>query len=375
MPVSLPPRPNLDYYRKQAKALLRDYRAGDAAAISRVERWHPRARQRARGRPPLAAFRLADAQWVIAREHGIESWPKFATRLAQPEGAVQLQIVTAEINLCAFMQDGRGAVTSAEGNVVQAWDARTGLCLRAFEEGGVNVWGLAGGADGRTVLIGGRDGTARLMDVGSGQLLRSLAGHHSLVRCLDMTPDCRVALSGELRDPRVRLWDVDSERCIQAFEGHTDGVYAVAIDGMRQRALSGSRDATVRLWDLATGKCTRVLEGHTYHVQSVAWSMDGRRALSCSQDVRLWDLDSGRCLRVLRGHTETIRSVSWSPDQRKAVSASHDGSVRVWDVERGECLRTFEGHAAGVLEAVWSADGRRIHSCDWTGGIRRWDAP
>ena len=65
-------------------------------------------------------------------------------------------------------------------------------------------------------------------------------------------------------------------------------------------------DGTVRLWDVETGRCLRVLEGHTDYVWSVAWSVDGRRALSGSNDntVRLWDVETGRCLRVLEGHTD-----------------------------------------------------------------------
>ena len=281
-------------------------------------------RKRARGAAAHTTFALADAQWVIAREHGFESWPKFVRHLEQAAAApgegtaapvvvTQLEITTAEINLCAFMRDGRRAVTSAEGNSVRLWDVETGRCLRAFDEGGVNVWGLAATADGRQVLIGGRDGTARLMDAESGERLRALTGHRSLIRCLDLSPDARVALSGEMRDPRVRLWDVEAERCVRLLDGHTDGVYDVALDRTGRRALSGSRDTTVRLWDLESGRCVRVLEGHTYHVHSVAWSDDGRRALSCSRDVRLWDLDTGECLRIFKGHTQTIRSVAWSP--------------------------------------------------------------
>jgi WD40 repeat protein len=360
------------------------YRAGDREALSRINQGHPHLRKRTPGAALRTTFGLADAQWVIAREHGFESWPKFVSHLRQviagpgegmaaPVVVTQLEITTAEINLCTFMRDGRRAVTSAEGNSVRVWDVETGRCLRAFDDGGVNVWGLAATTDGRLVLIGGRDGTARLMDAESGQLLHSLTGHRSLIRCLDLSPDARVALSGEMRDPRIRLWNIEAERCVQAFDGHTDGIYDVALDRTQRRALSGSRDTTVRLWDLESGRCLRVLEGHTYHVHSVVWSDDGRRALSCSLDVRLWDLDTGQCLRVFRGHTEVIRSVAWSHDQRRAVSASHDGTVRVWDLESGTCQRVLEGHSVGVLKAVWSSNGRRIYSCDWNGGIRSWD--
>src|SRR6185503_17080659 len=75
---SLPEQPNIEQYRKQAKDLLRAHAEGSGAALERIARHHPQLE----GKPPdavrSARFRLADAQFVIAREHGFESWPKFA---------------------------------------------------------------------------------------------------------------------------------------------------------------------------------------------------------------------------------------------------------------------------------------------------------
>ena len=47
------------------------------------------------------------------------------------------------------------------------------------------------------------------------------------------------------------------------LEGHTSLVLSVAWSADQRRALSGSDDKTVRLWDVETGRCLRVLEGHT----------------------------------------------------------------------------------------------------------------
>ena len=90
----------------------------------------------------------------------------------------------------------------------------------------------------------------------------------------------------------------------------------------------------MRLWDVETGRCLRVLEGHSACVWSVAWSPDGRRALSGADDntVRLWDVETGRCLRVLEGHSASVWSVAWSPDGRRAFSAAGNGVMRVWDL-------------------------------------------
>jgi ankyrin repeat protein len=63
--ASLPAAPSLEQLRKQAKDLLRAHRAGDRAAIARVETSHPR---------PEEPLKLSGAQLVVAREHGFGSW-------------------------------------------------------------------------------------------------------------------------------------------------------------------------------------------------------------------------------------------------------------------------------------------------------------
>jgi Ankyrin repeats (many copies) len=65
----LPAHPDLEYYRKQAKHLLRSYEAGDAAARDRAAEVLG---DRAAGR-----FLLSDAQFVLAQEHGFRTWAEF----------------------------------------------------------------------------------------------------------------------------------------------------------------------------------------------------------------------------------------------------------------------------------------------------------
>jgi ankyrin repeat protein len=69
----LPERPNLEQLRKQAKSLLHAARAADTSALERFRRLPAFARKSS---AELGAIGLAlhDAQSVIAREHGFESW-------------------------------------------------------------------------------------------------------------------------------------------------------------------------------------------------------------------------------------------------------------------------------------------------------------
>jgi ankyrin repeat protein len=74
----LPDRPNLEQYKKQVKDLLRERARATASVLDRVARYHPRFHNQPPDVVRAAPFRLADAQLVIAREHGFKSWPAFA---------------------------------------------------------------------------------------------------------------------------------------------------------------------------------------------------------------------------------------------------------------------------------------------------------
>ncbi len=64
----LPSEPSIEQLRKQAKELLEQYRASHPGAVTEVNRFERE--------PDPATFVLSDAQRVLARAYGYESWPK-----------------------------------------------------------------------------------------------------------------------------------------------------------------------------------------------------------------------------------------------------------------------------------------------------------
>src|SRR5260370_21733822 len=76
----LPARPNLEQYKKQAKDLAKNCALRVPEALARVQRHHPQFTAIA-DETSESRVTLTDAQLVIAREHGLESWPKFAAHI------------------------------------------------------------------------------------------------------------------------------------------------------------------------------------------------------------------------------------------------------------------------------------------------------
>jgi hypothetical protein len=73
---ALSPRINLEQSRKQAKDLVKAFKAGDPEVLDCIRWNHPRFRGLTDAQIKTRKFALADAQLVIARLHYVESWPK-----------------------------------------------------------------------------------------------------------------------------------------------------------------------------------------------------------------------------------------------------------------------------------------------------------
>lgn len=87
MSKSLPERPNLEQLKHQAKDLLDEIKAGQPDALARI------------GPGDRATFALHDAQRIVAREYGFESWAKLKLHVETRElGLATARFVAAVAN-------------------------------------------------------------------------------------------------------------------------------------------------------------------------------------------------------------------------------------------------------------------------------------
>ncbi len=79
----LPDSANLDQLKRQAKELLRAFRAGHMAAFQRVREFHPKFAGIADTEMAAQTFSLSDAHLSLAREYGYASWPRLKAVIAE----------------------------------------------------------------------------------------------------------------------------------------------------------------------------------------------------------------------------------------------------------------------------------------------------
>jgi WD40 repeat protein/tetratricopeptide (TPR) repeat protein len=292
---------------------------------------------------------------------------------------------TDSVNSVALSYDGRFALSGSDDKTLRLWDVSTGRCLRTFSGHRDSVRSVALTADGCHALSGCRDGSLKIWNVSTGQCVRTVAVQ--LLRWQQgavsesFTADGRYALliTGDREygsNPQPQLVELATGQCLRTFEGHHYAVRTVAFSPDGRFALSGDTDGGIKLWNVFTGECLRDFSGHIDDVNTMSFSFDGCYALSGSDQyefidiktVKLWNVATGQCLRTFSGHTGSVRSVAFSPDGCYALSAGNE--LKLWEVSTGRCLRTWKVRVSSV---VFSYDGRYALTGGGDNTLKLWD--
>jgi WD40 repeat protein len=312
-----------------------------------------------------------DCRWLVTKSH-----LKDVARVWDLKAAgfnPQVQVVSNdEVSCAALSADGRWLVLGSsevtgrdikdisdqsydrvEVTLKRRFFVRVGdLGSRDFVSGsrvlgGHQGWitGIATSADGRWVVSGSDDTTARVWDTQSSENPsnpRVLKGHAKEVKCVAMSADGRWVVTGS-EDTTARVWDIwapQSGANPRVLEGHKEGVASVAVSNDGSWVATGSRDGDARLWNLqAAGlpENPRPLNDTKFPVTAFAFSSDGRALLTAGADgaARLWDLRAASLPpRVLMRQEAGIAGACLSSDQRWLVTRDMDHSIRVWDLSR-----------------------------------------
>ncbi|ETI20390.1 hypothetical protein G647_08425 [Cladophialophora carrionii CBS 160.54] len=305
--------------------------------------------------------------------------------------------------------------TGSYDATIKIWDLDTGKELSTLKGHTMGIRCLQ--FDDNKLISGSMDKTLKVWNWRTGECISTYNGHTDGVIALHF--DSNILASGSV-DHTAKVWNFQ-DRSVFTLRGHSDWVNSVKVDSASRTIFTASDDCTVKLWDLDTKKCIHTFEGHVGQVQQVlplpaefevdvdeadqddeeqdqsapgspdshvtvldenggfplaipsssSHSLNMSSLFSLQSDrtppprymltsaldstIRLWDVHSGRCVRKFFGHVEGVWAVA--ADTLRIVSGAEDRMVKVWDPRTGKCERTFTGHA-GPVTCVGLSDSR-----------------
>ena len=338
-----------------------------------------------------------NGNWAVALgvDRVLRTW-----RLRQKETALKATMVghSALVAAIATTPAGLGLAACQDG-VLRIWDLHQVACVRQLPGHDGAILSLAGSADGRQIVTGGRDNTVRVWDLERGEQVGMLSGLPMHAEGVALSPDGgRVVISygsvdvpGEVRDLTTGAVVQRLDRFSSKLEALTftpaGGVVAGSgalggqlahwpADGGTPRLFSGSRqwirrivfapdggslavvavDFSVKIRRWPSGEVRQELPMPRSAVYDAAFSPDGRHLLSAYDDggVRLWSLAEGRVVREYSGHAAAVIGVAFGPTPAHALSTSRDGTMRLWNLDSGDSIALC---AANDQWLAWTDDG------------------
>ncbi|WP_026875418.1 ankyrin repeat domain-containing protein [Jiangella gansuensis] len=288
----LPDHPHLDHLKKQAKQLLRDYRAGSPGALERLRAGLPAAAGRDDDELRRLSLRLRDAQSCVAREYGFASWAQLRAHVeALPGRGAGPDVVVHRWLRLVYAGDVTGGNQAARPDVAARWLAeQPALAATVARDPHLSCAVGDDTAVGRAIATdagwparpGGPLGLPPLVAVTQSALLRLPAFADGVRACARLLVDAGAS-------PDQTFVTADGHR-LSALHGAAGANHDPELTRLLLVAGAGPDDGESLYHSLDNPACTRLL------------LEAGARITGTNAIYRVFDLDDAGTLRLLLDH-------------------------------------------------------------------------
>jgi WD40 repeat protein/tRNA A-37 threonylcarbamoyl transferase component Bud32 len=267
------------------------------------------------------------------------------------------------IRAVRFDPSGERVASSGTNGLIRVRSAATGTIVAEIETTHEHIESLCWSEDGARILAGCPDGNIEIWEIENGRKAGALVGHEAKVTSLEPS---RFGLVSTGADGTVRLWDPKTNQLVRTFAGHEGSVEHAVLHPDGTRILSAGLDQTVRVWDTESGRLLLILHRHQQLPNFVAFSPDGSTAISGGNDHQVIVHETRAPLQ--KGTPRTLgawarsfaREQSSVPLLKSEIVAKINSSEVLDDLARKQCLAWVDFQ--GVNIAGLSAKSLRV-SC------------
>ena len=243
--------------------------------------------------------------------------------------------------------DGKTVVTSNKGFPrCMVYDLETGACLKEV--------GIKGGGeisitlDAKYAMFAG----PYIMDLGSGEIVETFAGHNQRVTGVCISPDNKFGVSVS-NDKTIKIWNIEKGNVSSDQKVKPQHPIRKVVISSDDSKIYSQTDFDISVWDLDSGQFLKNLKlgrdiGNERSIDKFYVSSDNKYFVkTCSfTDHKIYICDSTGdvLLHELNGHTSEISYLRIVSDKNLILSASqNDHSIRVWNISSGACQWVVEG--------------------------------
>lgn len=286
-------------------------------------------------------------------------------------------------HLC-FSHDGTLLATGDYGGYIQVWEVASSSKIWEFEVGDLG-W-LSWHHASHVLLAGTADGEMWMWLVPHGNT-RTFPSYGSPSLCGAFLYDGKRAVAG-YEDGSIRMFDLKSGQMLHQVSDDSQDVSPV-INVVVQKddalVIFGSTDGKAKLFNTSNGKLigslncevsdgaddeAAALLDHTVEAVTFCHQMPNIAVTATLAGyITIWDVSSKTVRHTLNQGCGSSQ-LTWHPQEPVLFTAGLDGTVRSFDVRSGQPLTKFTGHKQSILSFCISNDGSALLTASDDGTAR-----
>ncbi|BFZ61064.1 hypothetical protein YB2330_002122 [Saitoella coloradoensis] len=235
----------------------------------------------------------------------------------------------------------------------------------------------------RLLFTGSWDKSVRVWDIETCKCLSTVFAHSDFVKSLLVVPHLNLLLSGSA-DASIAVWKVQLNGQllkVHTLKGHTRAVEDLTLDPSAATTTAGgvvvysaSSDASIREWRVGPEEAVElpnaISKVHETSIYKLRFDYEGALwSASADKTARRTDLATKVSDTALE-HPDFVKDILVTSNGAWAVTACRDEQVRIFDIGSGAIVKVIEGHYDEVSAlAMWS---NILLSASLDGTIRQW---
>ncbi|HBE69800.1 MAG TPA: serine/threonine protein kinase [Planctomycetaceae bacterium] len=338
-----------------------------AVAVNEVKRLSGNYK-RAQRRWTLAAWSVAAAALLIATGIYIVTRPDTGDNLP----SVILPDNPGTVWSVDFAPDGKHVAAAIEDGSVRIWEVGSQELLKSFGAHRGIVWMVEYHPSRPLMVSSGDDAEIKLWNTESYELVRSWEAD-SAVRGIAFSPDGQKLVAGD-REGTLHIYDIDSNQEV-ARKTHAGSILAVDYSADGKLVASAGSEKTVFVFDSESLEQRQALTGHDGPIYNLRFAPKGNQLASVgwNKNVRVWNTDTANEEFNLVGSEGDVWGVEFCADATHLVTSDQEGTARAWNLSTGQVVTTLRGHSAAVHNISLDPTARRVATSSRDGTIRVWD--
>lgn len=233
------------------------------------------------------------------------------------------------VRAAQYTPDGIWLVTAGNDHRVVRWSPESAQAIQDITSLEHTIANMAMDPQGRFAAFAGFSNVISIIDLTNDKVVTKLEAPSPDIRSLTISPNGKMLAAGG-RNGTVRLWNLDTMQVMQDMEIHSRRVYDIEFSEDSAKIFTAADDRRIVVTEIVSKQSTEIAK---LPAKVMALELVGNNMMvsgGSDNKIRIWDLQSNREVGQLLGHKGTVDVLEY--DGNRLYSGGFDAQLRIWQV-------------------------------------------